>query len=241
MGNSSSVPKISAQDKAILDMKLQRDKLHQYQRRITLLTSRETEIAKQCLRSHDRPRALLALRRKKYQQSLLQKTDQQLAQLEVLTSDVEFALVQKDVLFGLQQGTKVLKQIHREMGSLESVEKMVGDGEEEMKYQEEVAEALKGRMTNQEEDEVEDELEMLVTQANGIPDATLEPEPAKYRTKGRFSLPDAPAETPKERAKRRERENMLSNAPSEIPLERARQERGRSGEMSGNTAEPMPA
>jgi charged multivesicular body protein 6 len=116
-------------------MKNQRDKLHQYQKRITIITNREKEIAKECLRNGDKRRALLALRKKKYQESLLVKTDQQLAQLETLTSDVEFALVQKDVVFGLQQGTKVLKEIHKEMGGLERVELILGENEEAQAYQ----------------------------------------------------------------------------------------------------------
>ncbi|OJD21004.1 hypothetical protein ACJ73_07656, partial [Blastomyces percursus] len=122
--------------RAILDLKNQRDKLHQYQKRITTLTDRETQIARECLARNDRPRALLALRRKKYQQSLLAKTDAQLDQLERLTGSVEFALVQKDVLFGLSQGTKVLQTIHKEMGGLEAVEKLMGDTEEARAYQE---------------------------------------------------------------------------------------------------------
>lgn len=116
-------------------MKNQRDKLHQYQKRITVITNREKEIAKECLRNGDKRRALLALRKKKYQESLLAKTDQQLAQLETLTSDVEFSLVQKDVVFGLQQGTKVLKEIHKEMGGLERVELILGENEEAQAYQ----------------------------------------------------------------------------------------------------------
>jgi charged multivesicular body protein 6 len=83
----------------------------------------------------DKPRALLALRRKKYQESLLAKTDAQLEQLEKLTSSVEFALIQKDVLFGLQQGTKVLKEIQREMGGIENVEKLMGETAEAIAYQ----------------------------------------------------------------------------------------------------------
>lgn len=121
--------------RAILDMKNQRDKLRQYQKRITVITSREQEIARECLRSGNKQKALLALRRKKYQESLLAKTDQQLAQLEALTSDVEFALVQKDVVFGLQQGTAVLKEIHKEMGGLEKVEMIMGESEEAQAYQ----------------------------------------------------------------------------------------------------------
>ena len=73
-------------------MKLQRDKLQQYQKKITVLTDRETQIARECLRNKQPEKAKLALRRKKYQESLLQKTDQQLAQLEILVNDVEFAL-----------------------------------------------------------------------------------------------------------------------------------------------------
>ncbi|KAI1922219.1 Vacuolar protein sorting-associated protein 20 [Ophidiomyces ophidiicola] len=161
MGNISSTNKISAQDRAILDLKNQRDKLHQYQKRITVLTDRETAIARQCLARGDRSRALLALRRKKYQESLLAKTDAQLDQLEKLTGSVEFALVQKDILFGLKQGTQVLQAIHKEMGGIEKVEKMMGETEDARAYQEEISRMLAGQMSNQDEDEVEDELENL--------------------------------------------------------------------------------
>lgn len=168
-------------------MKNQRDKLHQYQKRITVLTDREKEIAKECLSRGDTKRAKLALRRKKYQESLLAKTDGQLAQLEQLTNDVEFALIQKDVLYGLQQGTAVLKEIHKEMGGIENVEKLLGESEEARAYQEvrihdertgasgllttmlqEISELLANRMSNQDEDEVEDELAELEREVNGV-------------------------------------------------------------------------
>lgn len=116
-------------------MKNQRDKLHQYQKKITVLTSRETAIAKEMLLRGDKRRALLALRRKKYQESLLDKTDKQLEQLEKLTSSVEFALVQRDVVYGLQQGTHVLQEIHKEMGGIEHVEKLMGDTADAIAYQ----------------------------------------------------------------------------------------------------------
>ncbi|KAI9753315.1 MAG: Vacuolar protein sorting-associated protein 20 [Lichina confinis] len=161
MGNTGSRRRVTARDEAILDLKTQRDKLHQYQRRITVLTDKETAIAKELLGKGDRRRALLALRRKKYQETLLAKTDAQLEQLERLTADVDFALVQKDVLFGLEQGTLVLKEIHREMGGLEHVEKLMGENDEAIAYQRELGEMLGGKMTNQDGEEVEDELEAL--------------------------------------------------------------------------------
>ena len=165
-------------------MKNQRDKLHQYQRRITVITDRETEIARECLARGDRSKALLALRRKKFQQSLLAKTDAQLQTLEELTSSVEFAQVQKDVMFGLQQGTKVLKQINAEMGGIENVEKLMGENEEARAYQREISEMLGGQMSNQDEDEVEDELE------------ELEGEVVGFRTEEAVEFPDAPRKEP---------------------------------------------
>ncbi|KPI35849.1 Charged multivesicular body protein 6 [Cyphellophora attinorum] len=187
MGNAGSKNKISAQDKAILDMKNQRDKLHQYQKRITILTARETEVARTCLARGDKPRALLALRRKKYQESLLSKTDAQLEQLEKLTSSVEFALVQKDVLYGLSQGTEVLKKINREMGGVEAVEKLMEESAEARAYQEEISQALAGQMSNEEEDEVEDELEALEREVVGLPDAP------NGDVVGEGTLPDVPS------------------------------------------------
>jgi charged multivesicular body protein 6 len=200
---------ILTKSRAILEMKVQRDKLRKYRIRITDLTDREKEIARECLRRNDKQKALLALRRKKYQESLLEKTDQQLAQLEILTNDVEFALVQRDVLFGLQEGTKVLKEIHKEMGGIEGVERLLGESADAQAYQTEVNEMLSGRMTNQDEDEVEDELEALAKEVNGVP-----------------QLPDAPTqelerETPRERRERRARERANEEQEQEEQPQRA--------------------
>ncbi|SZF03996.1 unnamed protein product [Blumeria hordei] len=186
MGNSPSRRKISAQDKAILDMKNQRDKLHQYQRRITILTDKEREIAKEMLAQGNRSKAQLALRRKKYQESLLAKTDAQLEQLEKLTNSVEFALIQKDVIYGLEQGTNVLKSIHREIGGIDHVEKLMGDTAEAIAYQEEISDMLGGQMTNQDEDEVEDELSALEVELNSkiaMPSVPATSLPVKYDKK----------------------------------------------------------
>ncbi|KAK7416268.1 Vacuolar protein sorting-associated protein 20 [Neonectria punicea] len=198
MGGNAS--KVTAQDKAILDMKIQRDKLHQYQRRVTVLTDKETDIAKQMLAKGDKPRALLALRRKKYQQSLLAKTDAQLEQLEKLTSNVEFALIQKDVVFGLQQGTKVLKEIHTEMGGIEHVEKLMGETADAIAYQKEISEMLGGRISNHDEEEVEDELAALEAEVSAqelpavprtdppVKQVVDEPEPEAERTEQRAMI-----------------------------------------------------
>lgn len=79
---------MTKQDEAILQMKMQRDQVKKYQRRIRVVLDREVQIAKECLAKGDKSRALLALRKKKYQEKLLSQTDQQLATLEELVCHI---------------------------------------------------------------------------------------------------------------------------------------------------------
>ncbi|KAF8470178.1 Snf7-domain-containing protein [Kalaharituber pfeilii] len=170
MGNSSS-KQITSHDRAILDMKLQRDKIKQYQKRIQAVLDREHEIAKECLRKGDKARARLALRRKKYQEQLLEKADKQLEILEELTATVEFSLMERDVFYGLQQGNAALKEIHKEM-SLEAVEKLMDETAEGIAYQREIDALLGSCLTNDDEDEVEDELAAMEAEQLPAPPTT---------------------------------------------------------------------
>lgn len=193
-------------------MKNQRDKLHQYQQRITFITDRETAVARECLARGDRSKALLALRRKKFQETLLAKTDTQLETLEQLTSNVEFALVQKDVLYGLQQGTSVLKQIHAEMGGIENVEKLMGESEDAKAYQKEISEMLGGQMSNQDEDEVEDELEAMEAEINRVQDPDLVKYPAAPQSELVFAGELKEVGQQKARARARAQERAAAQA-----------------------------
>ncbi|KAJ7225632.1 Snf7 family [Mycena pura] len=166
MGANHSTPKITAQDRAILDLKIQRDKLKQYQKKIQFVLEREHAIAKAHLAAGQKERAVIALRRRKYQQSLLLKTDGQLETLEELVSTIEFSLVEVSVLHGLQQGNEVLKQIHAEM-SIESVEKLMDETQEAREYQREIGELLANNLTADEEDAVQEELRQLQAEAQG--------------------------------------------------------------------------
>ncbi|KAG1757691.1 Snf7 family [Suillus lakei] len=166
MGLSQSTPKVTAHDRAILDLKLQRDKLKQYQKKIQVVLDREHEIAKAHLATGQKDRAVIALRRRKYQQSLLLKTDSQLENLEQLVSTIEFSLVEVSVLHGLTQGNEVLQEIHREM-SIESVEKLMDETQEAREYQREIGDLLANRLTHDEEDAVQSELLALQGEALG--------------------------------------------------------------------------
>lgn len=95
------VSRITEQDKAVLQMKQQRDKLKQYQKKIELNLEKDRQLAKKLLTEGKRDRAKLLLKKKKYQENLLQNTDTQLERLEQLTHDLEFAQIEVQVSFHL--------------------------------------------------------------------------------------------------------------------------------------------
>ncbi|CAN6634224.1 vacuolar protein sorting-associated protein 20 [Trichomonascus vanleenenianus] len=191
MGNSQS-QKVSEHDQAILNLKLQRDRVRKYQKQVVTVLDREKQLAQECLLKNDKPRALLALRHKKYQEHLLKQTDEHLENLEKLTREIEFAQVQTDVLKGLQEGNEALKKLNSEM-SLDKVEKIVGESIEAREYQEEVSRMLaEAGMSAEDEEDVERELEEMERLAH--------PEPAVPE------LPNVPQKQPEAPAEQKEEE-----------------------------------
>ncbi|GAB1528484.1 Vacuolar protein sorting-associated protein 20 [Rhizoctonia solani] len=201
MGGKQSVPKISAQDRAIVDLKNQRDEVKRYRKRAIIL-DREQAIAKEALANGNKRVALIALRRRKYQEK---NRFGQLETLENLVSSIEFALVEKDIIFGLQQGNQVLKTLHAEM-SLEDVEKLMEETAEAVAYQNEIDQMLTSRMTVDEEEAVQRELEQLQAEALGIA-PIHEPSPAEP-----VKLPSVPTTEPAREEPAKEAEQRVALA-----------------------------
>jgi charged multivesicular body protein 6 len=161
--NNKNQNAISAQDRAILDLKAQRDKLKLYSRKLEAVLDKEKEAALKLLHDGQRNKALLCLRKKKYQEQLLEKTTVQLANLQQMVDTVEFAVVEKKVFDGLKTGNEVLKQIQKEM-SIEAVEDLMSDTREAIEYQQEVDSMLSSQLTDLEEEDILEELERLGTE-----------------------------------------------------------------------------
>ncbi|KAI8149080.1 Snf7 family [Fennellomyces sp. T-0311] len=214
MGSSVSKNKITSQDRAILDLKLQRDKLKKYQKGINAVLEKEVQAARTALGQGNKKKALLALKKKKYQEQLLEKTDQQLLNLEELTQSIEYAIVEKEIMEGLKNGNSVLKEIHKEM-SLEAVEKLMDDTADAIAYQNEIEELLSGKISDEDEEEILQELESLQQQELDaqLPSIPNKPIPDAERNKV-GDLPEVPTHTPEEQVpvkqKTGEREAMLA-------------------------------
>lgn len=174
--------RVTEQDKAVLQLKQQRDKLKQYQKKIELNLERDRQLAKKLLDEGKRDRAKLLLRKKKYQEKLLQNTDNQLEKLEQLTHDLEFAQVEVQVLDGLRVGNEALKKVN-EILNIDEIEKILDETREGIEKQKEIDELISGQLTEEDDDAVEAELEAILDVGDQLPNVPTEdlPEVAKER------------------------------------------------------------
>ncbi|XP_030591837.1 charged multivesicular body protein 6-like [Archocentrus centrarchus] len=176
-GRKSRPSRVTEQDKAILQLKQQRDKLKQYQKRITLQLEKERLLAKQLLQDGKKEKALLLLKKKRYQDQLLDKTENQISNLEHMVQDIEFMQIEMKVIEGLKVGNDCLKSMH-ELMSIEDVEKILDETQESIEYQRQIDEMLAGVLTQEDEDAVLAELEDI-TQGEDValPEVPTEPIP----------------------------------------------------------------
>ena len=144
-------------DEAVLEIKLTRDKVSKYQKQITTLMDKELDIAKRLLAEGKKDRAKLALKKRKYQDQLLKKTDQQLENLSRLVQEIEFAQIESQVVSGLKLGKDALVSIQKEMGSIEEIEQLMDESREAIAYQEEISRVLAESLTTEDEEDVENE------------------------------------------------------------------------------------
>ncbi|XP_053468378.1 charged multivesicular body protein 6 isoform X2 [Ictalurus furcatus] len=170
--------RVTEQDRAILQLKQQRDKLKQYQRKLTVQLEKERLLAKQLLKDGKKERALLLLKKKRYQDQLLDKTETQISNLEHMVQDLEFAQIEVKVLEGLKVGNDCLKKMHEAL-SIEEVERIMLETQDSVEYQKQISEMLAGSLSQEDEDAVLAELEAIIQDEDfQLPEVPTEPLPA---------------------------------------------------------------
>uniref|UniRef100_A0AAY5LC95 Charged multivesicular body protein 6 n=1 Tax=Esox lucius TaxID=8010 RepID=A0AAY5LC95_ESOLU len=162
--------RVTEQDRAVLQLKQQRDKLKQYQKRISLQLEKERNLAKQLLKDGKKEKALLLLKKKRYQDQLLDKTENQISNLERMVNICHLSnIAPQDIAM-----------------SIEDVERIMEETQEAIQYQRELDEMLAGSLTQEDDDAVLAELEALTQGALDLPEVPVE------------SLPEVPDVTKEE-------------------------------------------
>ncbi|KAI4496927.1 PREDICTED: charged multivesicular body protein 6 [Polistes canadensis] len=197
--------RVTEQDKAVLQLKQTRDKIKQYQRRIEQNLEKERLLAKKLIHNGQKDRALLLLRKKKFQEQILSKTDGQLQNLETMVHDIEFAQIEMKVVDGLKEGNVALKKLH-DILSIDEIEKVMDETREGVEKQRELNELLSGELTQEDETDIEAELDALLSAE--IKETTPE-------VPDEITLPEVPTVLPeirKERSKEKLQEAVALEA-----------------------------
>jgi charged multivesicular body protein 6 len=165
--------RVTKHDQAVLDLKVQRDKLKQYQKRCEAVMTRETEIAKTLLAQGKKAQALIALKKKKLQATHLARSQAQLDNVSTLIDSVEFAQIELKVFDALKAGNVALGQLHDQIGGVDAVEELLLDTEDAIARQNEIDEALGQSLAAEsiDEDEILAELDELEAAQVTLPDA----------------------------------------------------------------------
>lgn len=184
-GKRKPPSRVTQHDRAVLQLKQQRDKLKQYQRRIEIALNLDRELAKSLIAKGQKDRAKLLLKKKRFQEQLLIKTDGQLQNLEQLTHDIEFAQIELQVVEGLKIGSEALKKVNDAL-NIADIEKIMDDTREGMEKQQEISAIISGNLTEEDEEAVDEEFAAILSeQMPEVPEAAVTVEP---------SLPEVPTE-----------------------------------------------
>ena len=165
MGNFQS--KITSKDKALLELKVQRDKLKQYEKRITKVIDKELEICKQQLKLKNHHAARLCLLKKAYQQQLLTRVGDQLLQIEQLSSTLEYKMVELEIMNKLKMGNDCLQLLNKEM-DIDKIQSIMDDTKEAIEYQFEIQTIIENSLSDKDQQDILLELDQLIQMENKI-------------------------------------------------------------------------
>eukprot|EP01061_Rhynchopus_euleeides_P001387 TRINITY_DN10977_c0_g3_i1.p3 TRINITY_DN10977_c0_g3~~TRINITY_DN10977_c0_g3_i1.p3 ORF type:complete len:220 (+),score=92.18 TRINITY_DN10977_c0_g3_i1:1218-1877(+) len=166
MGLFSSKPKkkkqsqVTNHDRAVLELKVSRDKLCKYQKKLTVLIEKEVDASKTLLKEGKKDRALVILKRKKMKEQMLSKADDQLTNLQQLVDSVESAQLETRIAQAMKEGSEALRDIQKEF-SVEYIEQLMEDTAEAIAIENEISELLAGSLTPQDDEDTLAELAAL--------------------------------------------------------------------------------
>ena len=174
---------ITAQDRAVLDLKNARDKLRRFQAKLDAESEQLTKRAAQLLRDGKKDRALLTLKFRRFRQDKANAVDGQLLRLEDMVSAIRWEERQSEVVTALREGNEALKALHEDMGDVSA---LMDETQDQLAMEREVSALLSG-------DTADDSELLKELDAMAAPSLDL---PAAPSSLPAAALPAAPSSVP---------------------------------------------
>lgn len=170
-------PKLSKEDKAILDCKQARDKIKSYIKRLEENEKNQKQKAKELLKQKEKDKAKYCLAQSKMYKMQIENSQNQLAAVEEQINRLDIAKTQQNVFNVLENTNQVLRDLQKEV-NVERLEKIGEDLNDIKAANDEVTNFFKNHNVDieQNEEDINKEMEQLMKMDN-------------YQVEG--SLPDA--------------------------------------------------
>ena len=164
---------ISNIDRAVLDLKVSRDRLTRYKKKLFLDSDKLLAKARSLKQSNETKSALGLLKLRKMKQKEVDKIDSQLITIQTMVSNIQTKEQEAEVLTALRSGKTALEKLHNE-NTLEDVLQLMEEIEEQNDMEREINDVLVNTgetLTGIEEDELELELQALMGGTDTVPDS----------------------------------------------------------------------
>jgi len=161
--NHATQTRITSFDRELLDLKVQRDNLQQYEQRLKDSLTKYYELARRLVTQKERERALVVLKVKHALQKSIEQAQNMRFNLEQVLSEIELKQLEADYVQKLKTGTKLLRDIQKNL-SIDEIEHLLAETKEAMEFQNQVAQVLGDYSLVEPDEECEDELQKIETE-----------------------------------------------------------------------------
>jgi charged multivesicular body protein 6 len=157
---ASPPSRVNESDKVIAELKITRDKVKNYLKKLESTIAACQSCVKECIRNKQKDKAMLALRKQKYLEKNLETGRGELLNLEGQIVSIENAQIQKNVYEALKQGNDFLKSMNQQL-TLQDVDKLMEETAEAIEYQQEVGRALAQQGIEENDEDLLQQLDQL--------------------------------------------------------------------------------
>lgn len=149
-------------DKAVLALKVSRDKIKKYQSQLESDAEKQLALAKKLAKEKKMDKAKMVMKAKIARESTIAQCDSMLANIQKQLDDLDNAMLTKSITENLAQTNAVLKKMNEKL-TVEMVEEMMDENAEQAEKINEIAELL-GTMSAEDEATAEEEYEKMLRQ-----------------------------------------------------------------------------